>query len=55
MTCKGEEILPLKTKSFLHSQSDHIKANAPTKMRESETYYVSLVASCQTQCLFIKY
>jgi hypothetical protein len=31
MTCKGEEILPLTTKSFLHSQSDHIKAIAPTK------------------------
>jgi hypothetical protein len=30
---KEEDFLPLKTKLFLHSQSDQIKANAPTLMR----------------------
>ena len=30
ITCKGEAFLSLKTKSFLHSQSDHSKAYAPT-------------------------
>ena len=30
LTCKGEAFLSLKIKSFLHSQSDHSKAYAPT-------------------------
>ena len=30
ITCKGETVLSLKTTSFLHSQSDHSKAYAPT-------------------------
>ena len=30
ITCRGEAFLSLKTKSFLHRQSDQIKAYAPT-------------------------
>jgi hypothetical protein len=30
MTCKREQLISLKTLSFLHSQSDHITASAPT-------------------------
>jgi hypothetical protein len=30
MTCKREQFISLKTLSFLHSQSDHITASAPT-------------------------
>ena len=33
MTCKREQFLSLKTLSFLHSQSDHITAIAPTLIR----------------------